>query len=416
MKKIRWLVLLIILINFVFAWDKGYTYSGSCIATSSGTLVNSTDKITNEHNYKLISTTVDGDTQNSFSCVTKNSFTRSLKTYSISYNLNSGSISGQKTSYTIETETFSLPTPTRSGYTFAGWTGSNGSTAQTSVSIAKGSTGNKTYTANWNANGYTIIFNSNGGSGSMFNLSMTYDIAKNLITNSFTRTGYTFKGWNTQANGNGTSYSNSQSVKNLATSGTITLYAQWTINSYTLTFNANGGNVSENSRKVNYGSQYGTLPIPTRNNYTFLGWYTAYSGGTQISASTTMNASNVTVFAQWKVNWVHHTDNWTLRNDFSGGSAEGAFNTDIDLGKNVKISSGWFRLRTAGGTDYGYKVYFLVNGSWIEVASGRMSDNNTRTFGNVNYITNKIRIYIDGSNGGVMRYPTDIHITDYYTQ
>ena len=73
-------------------------------------------------------------------------------TYKISYNLNGGSMSGQKTSYTIETNNFTLPKPTRSGYTFSGWTGSNGTTAQTSVTISKGSTGDRTYTANWKQN------------------------------------------------------------------------------------------------------------------------------------------------------------------------------------------------------------------------------------------------------------------------
>ena len=73
--------------------------------------------------------------------------------YTISYTLNGGSISGSyPTSYNIETNTFTLKNPTRSGYTFTGWTGSNGSTKQTSVSIAKGSTGNKSYTANWQVN------------------------------------------------------------------------------------------------------------------------------------------------------------------------------------------------------------------------------------------------------------------------
>ncbi len=70
--------------------------------------------------------------------------------YSITYNLNGGSISGQKTSYTVKTDTFTLPTPTRSGYTFTGWsgTGLTGSSNKT-VTVAKGSTGNRSYTANW---------------------------------------------------------------------------------------------------------------------------------------------------------------------------------------------------------------------------------------------------------------------------
>lgn len=73
----------------------------------------------------------------------------SAKSYTISYNLNGGSVSGNKTSYTIETATFTLKNPSKTEYKFTGWTGSNGNTASTSVSIKKGSTGNKSYTANW---------------------------------------------------------------------------------------------------------------------------------------------------------------------------------------------------------------------------------------------------------------------------
>ncbi|MBR4618259.1 MAG: InlB B-repeat-containing protein, partial [Bacilli bacterium] len=77
--------------------------------------------------------------------------------YTITYNLNGGSVAtANPASYTIETATFTLNNPTKKGYTFAGWTGSNGNTAQTTVTIAKGSKGNKTYTANWTANELTF--------------------------------------------------------------------------------------------------------------------------------------------------------------------------------------------------------------------------------------------------------------------
>ena len=77
--------------------------------------------------------------------------------YTISYNLNGGS-ANNKSSYNIETDTFTLSNPTKNGYTFTGWTGSNGSTKQTSVSIAKGSTGNKSYTANYSINQYDVTY------------------------------------------------------------------------------------------------------------------------------------------------------------------------------------------------------------------------------------------------------------------
>ena len=76
--------------------------------------------------------------------------------YNISYNLDGGKLSSQKTSYNVETATFMLPIPTKTGYTFAGWTGSNGTEKQVDVNIEKGSTGNKTYTANWTINNYDV--------------------------------------------------------------------------------------------------------------------------------------------------------------------------------------------------------------------------------------------------------------------
>lgn len=70
--------------------------------------------------------------------------------YTISYTLDGGEVAtANPVSYTADTDTFTLNNPTKEGYTFAGWTGSNGDVAQTEVTITKGSYGNKTYTANW---------------------------------------------------------------------------------------------------------------------------------------------------------------------------------------------------------------------------------------------------------------------------
>ena len=91
----------------------------------------------------------------------------SRNTYTIDYNLNNGSIpSGNTnpTSYNVDTTTFTLNNPTRNYYNFAGWTGSNGNTAQTTVTINKGSTGNRTYTANWTPVNYNISYNLMNGS------------------------------------------------------------------------------------------------------------------------------------------------------------------------------------------------------------------------------------------------------------
>ena len=148
--------------------------------------------------------------------------------YTITYNLNDGTVTENPTTYTIETSSFTLNNPSKTGYTFKGWSGTGliGDT-NTTVIIDSGSTESREYTANYTANKYYIKFNSNGGSGSMENQTMTYDISSNLTANNFTNPGYSLDGWNTQEDGNGTSYSDCQSVINLTSTNNeiINLYA-----------------------------------------------------------------------------------------------------------------------------------------------------------------------------------------------
>ena len=153
--------------------------------------------------------------------------------YTITYNLNGGS-ANNPSSYNIDTTTFTLANPTKTGYTFNGWTGSNGSSPQTSVTISKGSQGDKTYTANWTAKSYTITYNCNGGSGSTASSSHTYDVAKNLssngcykITEGTSGMVYYMAGWSTSSSASAATYTNGQSVTNINNGSNTTLYAVW---------------------------------------------------------------------------------------------------------------------------------------------------------------------------------------------
>ena len=159
--------------------------------------------------------------------------------YSITYHLDGGTVSGNPETYTVETDSFTLNNPTRSGYTFAGWTGTGLDQATESITIVKGSTGDRTYTATWTANTYTVAFdkNANDAAGEMTAQTFAYGQKRALTANAYTRTGYTFAGWNTAADGSGVKYSDQQEVENLsATDGaTITLYAQWALEGLTVT-------------------------------------------------------------------------------------------------------------------------------------------------------------------------------------
>ena len=143
--------------------------------------------------------------------------------YTIGYTLNGGSVSTNPSSYTIETNTITLNNPTRDGYIFKGWTGSNGNTPQTTVQIAKGSTGNKTYTANWTPITYTVTYDYAGGEGLN---PETYTIESNTFTlNNPKRNGYTFAGW-TGSNGE-VPQTTVQIAK--GSTGNKTYTAQWTL-------------------------------------------------------------------------------------------------------------------------------------------------------------------------------------------
>ena len=132
----------------------------------------------------------------------------------------------------------------KEGYSFTGWntnsdgTGTSYTDGQSVSNLTAENNGTVNLYAQWEANKYKVKFNSNEGTGTMSDQQFTYDTAQNLITNTFTRTGYTFAGWNTAADGSGTSYTDGQSVTNLTAenNGTVNLYAQWEANKYDVVF------------------------------------------------------------------------------------------------------------------------------------------------------------------------------------
>lgn len=145
---------------------------------------------------------------------------------------------------------------------------------------------------------YTVTFNANGGSVGTSNKSVIYGSTYGTLPTP-TRTGYTFEGW--YISNSGGSQVTSSTIVN--TSANHTLYARWTVKNYTVTFNANGGSCSASSKRVTYGSTYGTLPTPTWAGYTFAGWYTASSGGSLVTSSTAVNIiRNQTLYAHWTAN------------------------------------------------------------------------------------------------------------------
>ena len=274
-----------------------------------------------------------------------------INSYTLTINPNGGTWNNSTAKQTAKQNygtTKTVANPTRTGYTFGGWT-TSGTCALSGTTFTYGA-GNCTITAKWTANTYTVAYNGNGNTGgSMTNSTHTYDTAKNLTANAYTKTGYSFSGWSTSANGN-VAYTNGQSVTNLATSGTVTLYAKWTINKYTLTFNANNGTVSPTSITQNYGTSL-TLPTPTRSGYNFLGWYTATSGGTK-RTYTTMPAVSETLYAQWEKITTLKFSNGTIISLSS--VASGSVQTSVTLPAGATIVFECDHNPTGAGTGQAY--------------------------------------------------------------
>ncbi len=158
-------------------------------------------------------------------------------TYTILYNANGGTDAPTSQSKVHGTTlTLSNTKPTRTGYTFLGWsTSSTAITATYQPGDSFTANANTTLYAVWKANTYNVRFDANGGTGSMSNQVFTYDTAKALSVNVFTREGYTFLGWSKSATATTATYTDKQLVKNLTATngGYVTLYAVWQKNTVT---------------------------------------------------------------------------------------------------------------------------------------------------------------------------------------
>lgn len=292
-----------------------------------------------------------------------------LKSYTVTWNANGGTVSPASVSKTHGSTLGTLPTPTRAStaeysYTFAGWfTSASGGTQISSTTTV---TGNVTYYAHWTATkrSYTATFNGNGGSTpSPSTITKEYNTALGTLP-TCSRTGYTFLGWYTASSG-GTKISTTTVVTK-----DITYYAQWSINSYTLTFNPNGGTVTPTSKDLEYNSAYGTLPTPTRASdaqytYTFAGWYTAATGGTQVTAATKMAAKDTTVYAHWTSNTRSYTVSYqTTYGTLNRTSQSIAYNSKgsctLTMPDNTAEFTytfvGWYTAANGGGTKVGSEL------------------------------------------------------------
>ncbi len=224
--------------------------------------------------------------------------------YRISYELNGGTNAENPDGYDVSDLPVSLHAPSRTGYIFKGWyMGEN-----RVLAIPVGTTGNVVVSAKWEPITYTIDFDTNGGLPTLSSIEYTIE-SDSFTLQEITKVGYTFDGW----------YNGETKVTEITTGtyGNMTLVAKWTADLYTISYDlADGVNSPENPTSYTIESGLITLKDPTREGYTFAGWYNGEQLVTTIDSNT---LENISLTAKWTVN------SYKLTFDVDGNLTEKTF-------------------------------------------------------------------------------------------
>lgn len=218
----------------------------------------------------------------------------------VAFDANGGSVGTASTNIAMG-EKYTLPAPERKYYTFDGWyTDKTGGTKVTEKDVMSTSERHTLY-AHWTVKNVTVSYDAGDGSVTG-DAKVKYNLGTKYGKKTATRTGYTFMGWYTKANGSGTKVLETEIVTD---EKDHTLYAYWSNKAITITLDPQNGNLNESSIKAEYDKAYGTLPTPERKGYTFEGWYTSTSGGEKITDATICkNETNATLYARWAAIYV----------------------------------------------------------------------------------------------------------------
>ena len=236
-----------------------------------------------------------------------------LPSYSITYNYGGNKKIGYATT---ETATIQDPKALTGGipvskdhHHYNGWIDSKGTLYNIGDTIKLDADINLELAINWIKNPYTIKFNANGGSGTMEDTVFKSDKNEKIPANKFTQHGKKFVGWNTESDGSGTLYADKATVNNAANPDeSITLYAQWTDDTYSIRYDGNSGSgrMSDETVKVNDKINLMTNAYK-KQGYVFVGWNTKADGSgmsytdEQEIQGLGSNNETITLYAQWKL-------------------------------------------------------------------------------------------------------------------
>jgi uncharacterized repeat protein (TIGR02543 family) len=258
--------------------------------------------------------------------------------------------------------------PSQTGYAFSAWnTASNGSGDAFTVDTVIN--GNITVYAQWTGNSYTVTFAPQGGVVDPATLAVVYGSAVGVLPTP-TKAGYGFASWNSSADGTGTTYS---AITVYSTASNITLYAQWSGSTYTITFDAQGGTVDPGTKSVTYASAVGALPTPTKGGYTFVSWNSVAAGtGTTYTASTSYAVvGNITLYAQWTatvyiLGFNSQGGSTSATQSVTYNSAIGALPTPTRTGYTF---SGWFNESSGAGTQFTANTIYDIQDNYFLFAN-----------------------------------------------
>ena len=224
------------------------------------------------------------------------------QTKSIYFDANGGTVSPGHKNVKYGEVYGELPVPTRTGYRFLYWKSESGNLVN-STTIMNSSGTVKIY-AQWEEMTYFVSYNSNSGTDYVSNMPSSqtkyYSKALTLKMTTPSRYGYTFSGWNSKADGTGTTYTNSSTYQ---TNKDLTIYAQWQPIESMVTFDSNGGSEVDEKLKVKYGQPYGNLPETQKEGKDFVGWFKTKSDNSDspITEETTVDIiEDITLYAKWE--------------------------------------------------------------------------------------------------------------------
>ncbi len=312
--------------------------------------------------------------------------------YTVSFEVDGGSTVSHQSVAHGEKASAPTPPPTKAGYTFGGWYTDAGHTQ--AYDFTNVITENTTIYAKWKAQTYTVSFNTDGGSA-VSDQSVAHGEKASAPTPPPTKAGYTFGGWYTDAG-----HTQVYDFTNVITENT-TIYAKWKAQTYTVSFNTDGGSaVSDQS--VAYGEKASApTPAPTKAGYTFGGWYKDV-GRTQVYDFTNVITENTTIYAKWKAQTYtvsFNTDGGSTVSNQSVAHGEKASDPNPAPTKAGYIFGGWYSSNTLEKL-FDFESSFItrnmtIYAKWISNVSPPTSNNSSSTSGSSTPTTNTERIIVE---------------------